>query len=182
MTTHPARIELPPHGCISLVGMAGSGKTTVGSLLAGSLHFAHLDTDRYYEACYGAFLQDILDSLGLEGFRRAEEEMVASLDLACCVISTGGSVIYGARAVARLKAMGPVVFLHAPLEAVRLRVGDAQGRGLAIAPGQDIDALYRERHPLYQAAADITLDTDGLAPAQCVTAILAALRHPTSPA
>jgi len=182
MTTHTARIELPAHGCISLIGMAGSGKTTVGSLLAENLHFAHLDTDRYYEACYGTFLQDILDSLGLEGFRQAEEEMVTSLDLASCVISTGGSVIYGTKAVARLRAMGPVVFLHAPLEAVRRRVGDAQGRGLAIAPGQDIDALYQERQPLYQAAADMTLDTEGLTPAQCVAAILAVLERPSPPA
>jgi shikimate kinase len=181
MTTHTAHIELPPNGCISLIGMAGSGKTTVGSLLAESLRFAHLDTDRYYEACYGTFLQEILDSLGLKGFRQAEEEVVASLDLASCVISTGGSVIYGARAVARLKAMGPVVFLHAPLEAVRQRVGDAQGRGLAIAPGQNIDTLYQERQPLYQAAADMTLDTEGLTPAQCADAIFAALGHPASP-
>ena len=105
------------------------------------------DTDRLLECYYGRPLQQIFDTLGRETFLQAEEIIVAGLGSKRCVISTGGSVVYGAKAMAKLRTLGPVVFLSATLKTVRGRLDNIQDRGLAIAPGQSIDSLYHERIP-----------------------------------
>lgn len=161
------------HLCVTLIGMAGAGKSTVGRVLAESLGWAHADTDHLIEAYYGRPLQDVFDGLGREGFVRAEERIIAGLTLKRCVISTGGSVIYGALAMARLRQMGPVVHLCADVASVARRVADAKGRGLAIAPGQTIEDLYNERMPLYEAAAELTIDSGATGPGDCASAIAA---------
>jgi len=157
-TTPAAR--LVETGCVSLIGMAGAGKSTLGRLLAEKLGWAHLDTDRLIESYYGLPLQELLDSMGLKDFLKAEETLVSMLSVRRTVISTGGSVIYGPAAMERLKLLGPVVHLSISLETFLGRVGDAGNRGLAIAPGLTREDLFRERQPLYQAAADFTLPTD----------------------
>ena len=163
----PPRPELSSRNSITLVGMAGAGKTTVGQALALELDWVHLDTDRLMEAHWGRPLQDVYDGMGRQAFIRAEEDLVAGLDLRRTVISTGGSVIYGPRAVSRLRALGPVVFLRPDVRTVTRRVADAKGRGLAIAEGQTVAGLYAERIPLYEAAADLTLDSGRLSPREC---------------
>ncbi len=100
-----------PRRCLSLIGMAGAGKSTLGALLARRLDWAHLDTDRLLESYYGLPLQQLLDSVGLETFLQLEEHQVGSLGAQRVVISTGGSVVYSRRAVDRLRMRGPVVFL-----------------------------------------------------------------------
>lgn len=147
-------------GCVSLIGMAAAGKSTLGRLLAEKLGWAHLDTDRMIEAYYGLPLQDVLDGMGLDRFITAEERIVSLLGVRRAVVSTGGSVVYGPRAMARLKLLGPVVHLDVSLENFLKRVGDGGNRGLAIAPGSTLADLYNERQPLYRAAADFTLNTD----------------------
>lgn len=146
--------------CVSLIGMAGAGKSTLGRMLSERLGWAHLDTDNLIEATYGMPLQQVLDGLGLEAFLSAEETVVATLMVRRTVVSTGGSVVYGPRAVERLKLLGPVVFLDVSLETFLRRVGGGEGRGLAVAPGKSFADVFHERQPLYQAAADITLRTD----------------------
>lgn len=163
---------LAPGACISLIGMAGVGKSTVGELLAEALEWACLDTDRLMEAYYGRPLQQIVDTLGRETFLLAEECVVAGLGAKRCVVSTGGSVVYGPRAVARLQSLGPVVYLSASLETVRQRLDNIRGRGLAIAPGQTIESLYQQRLPLYMQAAHLMLHTDDRTPMQCRNALL----------
>lgn len=155
--------ELPrlwPQGCVSLIGMAGAGKSTLGRLLAERLNWAHLDTDKLMEAYYGMPLQDVLDGLGLAAFLRAEDSLVSMLGVRRAVISTGGSVVYGRAAMHRLKLLGPVVHLKISLESFHKRVGDGGKRGLAVPPGLTREDLYHERMPLYEAAADFTVHTD----------------------
>lgn len=157
--------------CVTLIGMAGAGKTTVGLALAKHLGWAHADTDRLIEAHYGRPLQDIFDGFGRDEFIRAEEKLVAGLGLKRCVVSTGGSVVYGKTAIERLHELGRIVHLRVPADTVKQRVADAKGRGLAIAAGQTLDDLYAERLPLYEAAADLTLDCLGKTPEDCAEAI-----------
>lgn len=166
--------------CVSLIGMAGAGKTTIGRLLADTLGFAHIDTDDIIQATFGESLQDVADHLGVDGFRKAEETIVTGLSVRRCVISTGGSVVYGQRAVDRLKALGPVIHLDPGLDEIECRVTNSDNRGLSRRPGQSLADLHHERAPLYAAAADLTLPTCGLSPAECVTRILAWLErnHP----
>ena len=162
-------IQLP---CITLVGMAGAGKSTLGELLAGRLKWGQLDTDRYLESYYAIPLQQIMDTYGLDEFLRIEEHLVAELNLTRTVVSTGGSVIYSTSAMKQLKKLGPVVLLDIDEATFIERVGDAENRGLAIAPGKTMGDLYNERQPLYRAAADIVVSTDRNTPEECVDQIL----------
>jgi shikimate kinase len=162
----------PKAPCISLVGMAGAGKSTLAPLLAEALGWAHLDTDRHIESYYALPLQGIYDTYGRDQFLKIEEHLVSELMLHRTIVSTGGSVIYGTKAVAALKRLGPMVHLAVGEEEFLRRVGAGHNRGLAIAPGMSMSDLYRERQPLYRAAADITVRTDDRTPEECVQAIL----------
>ncbi len=172
----PAPVLLPrddtPRRCLSLVGMAGAGKSTLGRLLAEGLGWAHLDTDKLLEAYYGLPLQQLLDRVGLASFLELEEHQVGVLGVQRAVVSTGGSVVYSPRAVERLRLLGPVVFLEIGLAAFLERVGRGDDRGLARAPGKSFEDLYYERQPLYLAAADFTVRTDQGDPASCARTIL----------
>lgn len=158
--------------CITLIGMAGAGKSTLAPLLAKALGWAHLDTDRHIEAYYALPLQAIYDQFGHEEFLGIEGYLVSELMLYRTVISTGGSVIYSDNAVNRLGKLGPLVHLDITEDTFLQRVGDGNDRGLAIAPGLTLSDLYKERQPLYHAAADVTIRTDECTPEECVRLIL----------
>lgn len=172
MAFTPIERDPVPQPCITLVGMAAAGKSTLGKLLAHRLDWGQLDTDRYMESYYAMSLQKIMDTFGLEEFLRIEEALVSDLGLTRTVISTGGSVIYSDKAVARLKGLGKVVFLDIDESTFLERVGSGKDRGLAIAPGTTMSDLYNERQPLYRAAADIIVRTDRHTPEECVGRIL----------
>lgn len=174
------RIESDPEPmpCITLVGMAGAGKSTLGEKLAQRLEWGQLDTDRYLESFYAMPLQSIMDRFGLEEFLNIEGTLVGALSLTRTVISTGGSVIYSDVAMAQLKRLGPVVLLDVEEATFIDRVGDAANRGLAIAPGKTMSDLYNERQPLYRAAADIVVATDCHTPDECVDQILQQIKLP----
>ncbi|MDY7002021.1 MAG: homoserine kinase [Thermodesulfobacteriota bacterium] len=163
--------SLTDESCLSLVGMAGAGKSTVGRALAKKLGWAFLDTDDLLQAHFGLSLQEIFDAFGRGEFLRSEEEAVAGMDVRRCVVATGGSVVYGHKAMRKLKSLGPMIFLDPELDVISKRVGQARGRGLAIAPGQTLDELFSERRPLYLAAADFTVDSGKLSPEQCIIRI-----------
>lgn len=158
--------------CVSLIGMAGAGKSTLAALLARRLGWACLDTDRLIEATCGERLANLLARLGLQAFLRLEEDVVAGLSVKRCVVATGGSVIYGPRAVARLKASGPVVHLDIDLATFLARVGDPGERAFVVPNGLTLPGVYAERQPLYVAAADLTVVSCGVPPEVCVEQIL----------
>lgn len=164
--------KVSERGCVTLIGMAGAGKSTVGKILAERLGWAYVDTDHIIEAWWGRGLQAISEALGRDRFVAAEEEIVAGLKLNRCIISTGGSVIYGPRAVARLKSFGPLIHLDPGPGEIRRRVELKPDRGLAIGPGQTLEDLYEERRELYEAAADFYVDTKDLTPEQSADRII----------
>ncbi len=152
---HPSRVA--PDGCISIVGMAAAGKSALGRELARIFSWAHVDSDNVIEAIYGARLQKLADSLSKEEFLDMEGQVIQSLRLSRCVVSTGGSVVYREEAVRRLKKMGPVLYIDVPLPIILERIARKPDRGLAIAPGQTIEDLFEERRLLYEKAADYTI-------------------------
>ena len=162
MQPHPNKVR--PDGCITFIGMAAAGKTTVGRELAMLLGWAHLDTDHVIEAAYGAKLQSLTDKLDREAFLDVEAHIVRNLTVKRAVLSTGGSIIYRQTAVDHLAALGPIIHLETPMPVILARIARKPNRGLVIAPGQTIEDLYAERHALYQQAATITF-TGGNAPA-----------------
>ncbi len=99
---------------IVLIGMPGCGKSTVGVLLAKALGLSFVDTDVVLQAWEGQKLQAMIDELGVDAFLRREEEAVVRLNCEKTVIATGGSVVYGARAMAHLHEHGRVIYIHLP--------------------------------------------------------------------
>ena len=146
---------------IILIGMPGCGKSTVGVVLAKKLGYGFLDSDLLIQAREGRLLSEIIEQDGPQRFNEIEEEVNASILAERCVIATGGSVVYGPRAMAHLKEIGTVVYLKLPLEEVARRLGDLTARGVSMRPGQSLADLYRERAPLYEAWADLTVEGNG---------------------
>lgn len=157
---------------IVLIGMPGSGKSTIGVLLAKKLGLDFVDTDLLIQLREGRTLQQILHTDGYLALRAIEENVLLGLSVDGAVVATGGSAVYSDDAMAYLRAMGTVVFLDAPLEEVRLRVTDFEERGIAAAPGTSLEQLYDERLPLYRRHAGVTVDCAGLTKEQVVDAIV----------
>lgn len=143
---------------IALIGMPGSGKSTVGRLLAQELSRQFVDTDALIERAQGRTLQQIVDRGGDAALRRVEEAVLLDLHVRNRIIATGGSVVYCARGMAHLKAISTVVFLNVELNTLRARIHNWGSRGIAIRPEQSFEDLFGERFELYSRYADITLD------------------------
>ena len=164
---------------ITLIGMPGSGKSTVGVLLAKVLGYGFLDTDLLIQQREGALLQSILDCRGADYFLAAEEQAVRSVDCSRHVIAPGGSVVYSACAMERLKELGIVVYLEMPLEELIGRIDNMGSRGVVMEPGQTLSELYEVRVPLYRRYADYTVACGGQTLEQTVGAVLSCLDHRT---
>ena len=174
MESQPSLIVRPDHPApaISLIGMAGAGKSTVGRMLARELDWAFVDSDHLIEATYGARLQDITDALGKEAFLDVEGQIVTSIRVHRAVIATGGSVVYRDVAMRHLAELGPVVFLDVPFYLIEERVARNPERGIAIAPGQTLEDLFGERQELYARYAKWHCPAGDKTPQQCVRWIL----------
>lgn len=167
MSGHPTNIIL--------IGMPGSGKSTVGPVLADRLSLAFIDADDLIRTREGRSLQDIVDAGGPGALRRIEEEVLLALDVRNCVIATGGSAVYSAKAMDRLKSDAVIVFLAADLPTLTARVGDFGTRGLARRPDQDLGDLLKERCALYRTYADVTVDSSGIDAEEVCVRIVEAL-------
>lgn len=145
-----------------LIGMPGSGKSTVGVLLAKQAAMNFVDTDLLIQSAEGRTLQEIVDQDGYDALRQIEERVLCQVDESGSVISTGGSAVYSEKAMAHLKRDGIVVFLNVSLVTVKRRIGDYSLRGISKRPDQTLEELFEERYALYSRYADITVDCDTL--------------------
>lgn len=165
-------------GNVTLIGMPGSGKSTVGVLAAKALGYGFLDTDLVIQQREGALLQEILDKRGVPYFLDAEERAVRSVQCDRYVIAPGGSVVCREGAMAHLKAMGPVIYLRVPLEELKARIHNLDSRGIALEPGQTLEDILTLRAPLYERYADATVDAaPGQGLAQTVSLVLERLKQ-----
>ena len=161
--------------CLSLIGMPGAGKSTVGVLLAKRLGLDFLDTDLAIQLAEGRTLEEILAQDGHLALRAIEARVLAGLNVSRTVLATGGSAVYAAEAMQHLKSLGPVIYLEVPLEELERRIPSLAGRGIAAAPGTTLASLAAERTPLYERTADLTVRADLDRPEAVVDAIVAAL-------
>jgi shikimate kinase len=169
---HTLKRVQQPKPNIVLVGMPGSGKSTVGRMLSEKLSCGFLDTDQLIESSRHRALQDIVDSDGYETLRQIEEEILLAIDTHNHVIATGGSAVYSERAMTHLRAIGVIVFLEANLASLEKRIHNLGRRGLARRPGQTLAELFAEREALYRNSADLTIDSSSLTPAEVCARIL----------
>jgi shikimate kinase len=178
-TTAPAyffdSMTLKPSNIV-LIGMPGSGKSTVGVLLAKLLGKNFVDSDVLIQTLQGRSLQEIVDSSGYLALRAVEETVLLGLLVRNCVIATGGSAVYSRSAMEHLRADGIGVFLNVDLDTLRARVRDFAARGLAKRPDQTLDDLFDERCALYRKYADVTIECAGLSHEEVCEKIMQALQ------
>ena len=143
---------------ITLIGMPGAGKSTVGVILAKVLGYEFVDPDLLIQKQEGKLLSEIIAEKGEEEFLRIESRVNEELDLSSSVIAPGGSVIYEPEAMKHLKEIGKVVYLKLDYKVIEKRVANVKKRGVVLKEGQTLKDLYNERHPLYEKYADIIID------------------------
>ena len=161
---------------IILIGMPASGKSTAGVLLAKTLGYNFVDCDLLIQGREGALLCDIIAEKGAEEFLRIEEQVNSELWAEHCVISTGGSVIYGEKAMLHLKELWTVVYLKLSEPALEKRLKNIFRRGVVMrTPGETVAQLYAERVPLYEKYSDVTIDCEGHTVEETVQAIAEAV-------
>lgn len=150
---------------IVLAGMPGSGKSTVLRHIAALTGARAFDTDEEIVRKYGP-IPEIFDKYGETCFRNLETETVKSLSaLDGVVIATGGGCLMREENVAALKESGKIVYLKTSLSELVKRVDGGDGRPLlAGGAAERLEKLLKERAHTYESAADITVETDGLAP------------------
>lgn len=157
---------------IVLIGMPGAGKSTIGVLLAKSTLMDFTDTDLLIQKKYSSALCDIINEKGIDEFLKIENDVICEAEFHNCVVATGGSAVYGEKAMEKLENSGTVVYLKVDAAELKKRINNIHTRGIAMKEGTTIDELYSERAPLYEKYADITVDCASLTPEQCVDEII----------
>lgn len=147
---------------IVLIGMPGCGKSTIGVVLAKVMGYKFIDSDLLIQEMENRRLSEILEEAGPETFNQIENRINASLQTNKTVIATGGSAVYGEKAMEHFRKIGLVVYIRLPYEEIERRLGDLAERGISMKAGQTLKDIYEERAPLYEKYADVILDTQGL--------------------
>ena len=163
------------HQTISLIGMPGVGKSTVGVILAKNTGLAFVDSDLDIQVREQATLQEILERDGHQALRDIEQQVLLDIPLTGAIMSTGGSAVYSEPAMLRLKQAGPVVYLAADLATLEQRVAAAPLRGIASDKNQSFADVYAERVPLYEHFADLRIDATCGTADEVAQAVLKAL-------
>ncbi len=161
---------------IVLIGMRGSGKSTVGKQLAEKLKKSFVDLDKILEEQENAPVAEIVAKHGWEYFRKKESEIAHNFaDKTNTVIATGGGVILNSENTTALKKNGTLVFLSAPTDILLTRIGDDPNRAALTdkkTKKDEMETVWNERKNLYEKAADIMIETDQLTEEQTVVNIL----------
>ncbi len=167
---------------ITLIGYRGTGKSTVGPLLAARLGCEFVDADPEIERRAGRSIRQIFADGGEQEFRRLEAEFLAEqLARTRLVLAPGGGAVLNHATRQRMQSAGPVVWLTAPTEVIVQRMADdatsADRRPAltSLPPRDEIEQLLAKRTPVYAQAASITVETSGKPVDQIVDEILSAL-------
>jgi len=147
---------------IALIGLPGSGKSTVGRQLARRLFFSFVDSDQVIEQRLGCSIREFFEREGEERFRDIEQGVIDELSLSGdCVLSTGGGAVLRASNRENLHSRCRVVYLRSAPEEVFRRLRHDKNRPLlqVADPLQRLRDLYVARDPLYREAAHFVIDT-----------------------
>jgi 3-dehydroquinate synthase len=147
---------------IFLVGLMGSGKTTVGRALAKRLNKRFVDSDHEIEARTGASISLIFEIEGEASFRQREAEVIKDLTAQQdIVLATGGGAVLRPENREYLKSRGTVIYLRASVSSILQRTSHDKSRPLlqTADPRKRIEQLSQEREPLYREVADIIIET-----------------------
>ncbi len=143
---------------ITLIGMPGAGKSTVGIILAKIMSFGFIDTDVLIQINRQKSLQEIIDGSDYLNLRVIEEEEILKINISSHVIATGGSAVYSERAMSHLRSISNIVFLDVEFEEILRRIHNFETRGIAKAETQTFRDLFDERQALYKKYSDLAID------------------------
>jgi shikimate kinase len=167
-------------GNIFLVGMMGSGKTTLGRALAQRLRLPFADTDKVLVERTGVPVTTIFEIEGEAGFRRRESAVLAELaEGHDQVVATGGGAVLSAENRSVMRAAGTVIYLRARVEHLWERTRHDTSRPLLANadPRGTLEEILRVRDPLYREAAHIVVDTATQSANTLVSRVMSALRR-----
>jgi shikimate kinase len=167
---------------IFLIGYRGTGKTTVGRLVAERLGCESIDTDDEIERRAGKSIATIFADDGEAAFRELEAAVLSDLSRHTrLVVASGGGAVLRESTRDAMRAAGPVAWLTASVDTIAARLAADAGTGnrrpnLTATGGRaEIEALLAERTPIYQACATFVVDTEGKSPAEVADDVIARL-------
>ena len=164
---------------ITLIGMPGAGKSTIGIILAKNLGLGFIDTDVLIQLNQQKSLQQIIDESDHLHLRAIEEKEILKINIANHVIATGGSVAYSDKAMAHLLDISTVIFLQVNFEEIIRRIHNFDTRGIAKRKDQTFEELFEERQVLYKKYAEVTINCNGLDQEQLAAHIAKSFTSPS---
>jgi len=146
---------------VTLIGMAGAGKSYIGRRLANKLAFQFVDFDDALAARYGKDIQEILDEVGEKEYLAREANIIieSTTGKDGLVFSPGGSIVYSPDALGHAKRISKIVYLAAPFETIEERLRKVPPRAIIGLGRKTLRELYDERHPLYEKHAHKIVST-----------------------
>ena len=164
---------------ITLIGFRGSGKSSVGPLLAERLGMSFIDTDRQIEQQTRQSIAEIFAEQGEKYFREVEAKMLQTIyQQENQVVATGGGAVLNPQTQLLIQQKGPAIWLQADVETTLKRIQKDQATA-ASRPAltnldfrQEVVTLLNQREPIYRSLSDIRIDTDNATPEQIVEDIL----------
>jgi shikimate kinase len=147
---------------VALIGMPGSGKSTVGRLLAQKLGWQFIDLDVLIKEKSGRSHSEILKQDGERALLILEEKYTLDANLEDTVFSPGGSIIYSKAAIEKLKNDTRIFYLDLPFREIVTRLGEGvQDRGIVGLQSKTLEELFEERTAQYRLAAHHVFDCHG---------------------
>lgn len=163
---------------VFLIGLMGSGKTTIGQLLAKRLHLPFVDSDHELEQRTGVSVATIFEIEGEPAFRHREAGIIDELShRPSIVLGTGGGAILDPKTRGVLRERGWVIYLHSTAETSYERIRRNRDRPLLMVtdPLARLRQLYESRHPLYSQTAHFVVESYRDRPTAVVNEIVNAL-------
>lgn len=147
---------------LTLIGMPGAGKSTIGIILAKFLSYGFIDTDILIQINRQKSLQQIIEESGYLNLRQIEAEEILKINVDHHIIATGGSAIYSEQAMQHLRDISTIIFLEVGYEQLTQRIHNLSTRGIASAKDQTFRELFDERQILYKRYGQLTVDCNDL--------------------
>lgn len=161
---------------IVLIGMRGSGKTTVGELLAKKLNRDLIETDALIVAKAGMSIAEIVEKHGWEHFRDLESEIAKEMAIVDnALIATGGGVVVRWKNIERLKKNGMLIYLKTDVDTLVSRIGNDPNRPALTKKKSlrdELTQVLQVRRSLYERAADKIIETNSMSPEETANAII----------
>ena len=151
---------------IYLIGMMGSGKSTVGKILAKKMDLPFMDLDHYIEVKSNKSISEIFKNDGEPHFRELESEALSHIEKSKILVACGGCIVLNKINRDKLRSTGKVVLLKASIPEIAKRLKDAVDRPLLQENErlQELTKIWSERKDYYKETAHIILNTDGQSP------------------